>query len=135
MRLRSSSVLSVIVALSPSCGHLKCPRSNLLKYIQKPFSSHVRIFSLSRFLLQNTNRAFSKGSSLKLFSTIAESPLMDLRISVFPQARYTGISGMLSITASPSAILFLTAPYPLLPRYLCGLFQFAVPACFLLLSG
>jgi hypothetical protein len=37
--------------------------------------------------LQNTKSAFSNGSTAKLFCTIATRPLMDLRMSVFPQAK------------------------------------------------
>jgi hypothetical protein len=76
-----------IVAQSPSVGQRKHPRSNLLKYNQNPSPSHSRIFSLFRFLLQNTNNASIKGSREKLSCTIVIRPLIDFLISVHLQHR------------------------------------------------
>jgi len=50
---------------SPMTGQFRRPRSNLLKYSQNPSPSHSRIFILSRFRLQNTNKASEKGSREK----------------------------------------------------------------------
>lgn len=116
-RMFSSSALRLITAPFPSLDHLKCPFSSRLKCSQNPSPSHSKILSLSRLRLQNTNSSLTKGSSWKHPSTMATSPLMLLRISVCPQARYTGISKNLIITFSAPDIfhvaissLFLLSP-------------------------
>jgi len=113
MRPQSSSVLSVMVEVSPGTGHLKCPRSKRLKCNQNPLSSQVRILRRLRWWLQNTKSALSNGSTSKLFSTIATRPLMDFRMSVFPQAKNTGVLSLTFSIVAPALITQPTeVPYP-----------------------
>lgn len=86
----SSTSRSIVVDSSPD-NQRKRPRSNLLKYSQNPSPSHSRIFSLFRFLLQNTNSASINGLREKLSCTSVINPLIDFLISVQPQQRYTGL--------------------------------------------
>ena len=104
----NSSPVNVIVASSPGSGHRKWPRSKRLKYSQNPSPSHSRIFTRFRLRLQNTNNAPSNGSSSKIPSTIVAKPLIDLRISVFPQARYTRFPDKFNMAAQAPAIGLLS---------------------------
>lgn len=87
-----SSDVSIMVCSSPAKDHLKCPFSSRLKCSKKPSPSHSRIFNRSRFLLQNTNNAIPNRSSLKIPSTIAASPFIDLRMSVYHSKVYSSVS-------------------------------------------
>ena len=57
----------------------------------KPFRSQARIFTLSRWRLQNTNTASSNGFSSIASWTSSERPSMDLRMSTGSRQRYTDI--------------------------------------------
>lgn len=105
----SSSSVSSIVPPSAEVGQRNRPFSSLLKYSQKPSPSHSNIFSLSRARLQNTNNVLLNGSSPKLPSTIAAKPLICLRISVCPHARYTAFPSNFNIAASEPGRPFPTA--------------------------
>lgn len=91
IRQDNSSASNIIVAVSPSVGQRKRPRSNRLKYSQNPSPSHSRILMRFLFLLQNTYSASENGSREKLSWTSVMRPLIDLLISVYPQHMYIGL--------------------------------------------
>ena len=57
-----------------------------IDYIRLAKKQKRLTFILSRFLPQNRNRSLANGSSWNCCCTIAASPSMDLRMSVYPQA-------------------------------------------------
>lgn len=86
-----SSLRPILKTSLSASGHLKRCFSSRLCQRQKPFRSQYRIFMIFRRRLQNTNRCPENGSSSMLLSTRIDRPLIDLRISVLPSARYTFI--------------------------------------------
>src|SRR5699024_12866387 len=57
----------------------------------------LRIFNLSLFRLQNTNKQGENGSREKHSFTMMAKPSIDLRRSVLPRAKYTCLGEMLFI--------------------------------------
>lgn len=88
-----SSLCPILKTSLAASGHLKRCFSSRLCQRQKPFRSQYKIFKIFRRRLQNTNRCPENGSSSMLLCTRIDRPLIDLRISVMPTARYTFIPG------------------------------------------
>lgn len=85
-RRESCSGRSSIAAWS-DCGHANVPRSSLFAQTQSPLPSKNRTLRRLRRRLQKTNSCPLSGSFSISFSTIAASPLKDLRMSVAPATR------------------------------------------------
>lgn len=76
-------------ASDPLCDHWNASLSKHLYKSGNPSPSHSSAFNLSRLLPQNRNRLPEHVLSPKFCWTIAASPSINCRISVYPQTMYT----------------------------------------------